>query len=131
MEKTISTGQIILIFCLLGIIIISGCWGCPAYKVYRARMTGEAEYERAEQNRRIKILEAQAELQSANYLLQKDTVRAWGIARSNQIIGQSITEAYLRWLFIDKLGDDKNSVIYLPTEAGIPILEANRLKDAH
>lgn len=37
----------------------------------------------------------------------------------------SINEGYLRYLWIDKLGAG-NQVIYVPTEAGLPILEAGK-----
>ena len=35
-------------------------------------------------------------------------------------------EGYLRYLWINKLGENDQDVIYIPTEAGIPILEAGR-----
>lgn len=37
-------------------------------------------------------------------------------------------EAYLRYLWVQELSDNRNSVIYVPTETGLPILEASRLK---
>lgn len=64
-------------------------------------------------------------MESATLLAQADTIRAHGIARSNQIIGQSLTDAYLHWFWIDNI-DKSNNVIYVPTEANLPIMEANR-----
>lgn len=112
---------IISIFLILGIFL----WGCPVYKVWQQTKEGEAELKRAEQNRQIKIQEAEATYQSSALLAQADTVRAHGIARSNQIIGQSITKNYLNWFFIDNL-EKNNNVIYIPTEANMPILEAGK-----
>jgi hypothetical protein len=50
------------------------------------------------------------------------------VAQANQIIGDSLpgNEAYLRYLWIDKMEDAKAQVIYVPTETGLPILEAGR-----
>ena len=50
------------------------------------------------------------------------------MAKANEIIGGSLkgNEEYLRYLWIDNLEKGNNSVIYVPTEAGLPILEANR-----
>lgn len=100
----------------------------PKYRVYSATMAGEAEYAQAEQNRRIRILEAEAELESAKSLAAAEVERARGVAEANAIIGQSLkdNEAYLRWQWIKNLESGSNSVIYVPTEAGLPILEAGK-----
>jgi hypothetical protein len=55
--------------------------------------------------------------------------RAKGVASANKIIGDSLkdNEAYLRYLWIADMTNNKApSVIYVPTEANIPILEAGR-----
>ena len=56
--------------------------------------------------------------------------RAKGVAAANKIIGDSLhgNEAYLRYLWIDGLREHGKgaAVIYVPTEAGLPILEAGR-----
>ena len=50
------------------------------------------------------------------------------MAAANEIIGQSLknNEAYLRYLWIQNLESGSNSVVYVPTEAGLPILEAGK-----
>ena len=35
-------------------------------------------------------------------------------------------ENYIRWRYIEGLHDGSSEVIYIPTEAGIPIMEAGR-----
>jgi hypothetical protein len=54
--------------------------------------------------------------------------RAIGVAEANEIIGESLreNEAYLRYLWINGLHDGSSEVIYIPTEANLPILEAVR-----
>ena len=104
---------------------ILGMWGCPAYKVYSSKMDGEAVLAHAQSSREVAVAEAKPKMESASLLAQADTIRAHGIARSNQIIGQSLTDAYLHWFWIDNIDKSKN-VIYVPTEANLPILEASR-----
>ncbi len=104
-------------------------WGCPNYDVYEQNLKGEAELARATQNRQISIQEAQAKKESAHDLAEAEVIRADGVARANKIIGESLkgNDAYLHYLFINNLENTKDQIIYLPTEAGLPILEANRI----
>lgn len=113
---------------ILGLIILFA-WGCPKYRVYQQTMEGTAELRRAESNRQIKMLEATAAKNSATDLASADTIRAHGIARSNQIIGTSLkgNPEYLHWLWIDNIEKNPQAVIYVPTEANLPILEAGRI----
>ena len=74
-------------------------------------------------------LQAQAkefELAAAKKDAEIDVARAQGIADSNTIISGSITPEYLKWKFIEALAKSGASVIYVPTEANLPILEATR-----
>jgi regulator of protease activity HflC (stomatin/prohibitin superfamily) len=109
-------------------LVIVALWGCPQYNVYQERLNGEAELARAEYTRRTAVLEAQAKLDSASKLAEAEVARAQGVAKANQIIGASLrdNEAYLRYLWIDKLDSTRGQIIYVPTEANLPILEAGR-----
>lgn len=110
--------------CLTGLLM----WGCPNYSVYQQNLEGEAELARATQNRQISIQEAQAKKESAKDLAEAEVIRATGAARANKIIGESLkhNEAYLHYLFINNMENTQNQVIYIPTEAGLPILEAGK-----
>jgi regulator of protease activity HflC (stomatin/prohibitin superfamily) len=114
----------------IGVVALTvvGCWGVPRYQVYQQRLVGEAELARAESNRKIRIAEAQAAKESAASLAEAEIIRANGVAQANKIIGDSLrqNEAYLRYLWIQGLQVDGTQVIYVPTEAGLPILEAGR-----
>lgn len=115
----------------LGILTAVGMVGCPEYEVYNQRLLGEAELARAQQNRQIAVNEAQAKMDSAKLLAQAEVERARGVAQANAIIGDSLrgNESYLRYLWITEVGATKDSdktVVYVPTEANLPILEANR-----
>jgi hypothetical protein len=109
--------------------VIGGCaYIKPKWGVWAAEMEGAAQYAQAEQNRKITILEAEAKLESAKALAAAEVERARGVAEANKIIGESLkgNEAYLRWQWIQNLESGSNSVIYIPTEAGLPILEAGQ-----
>ena len=109
--------------------IAVGMWGCPKYNVYAAEKSGEAEYSKAEQNRRVKVLEAQAKLDSAKLEAEAEIERARGIAGANKIIADGLkgNDEYLRYLWIDKVaGSTNREIVYVPTEANLPILEAGK-----
>ncbi|MDB5358798.1 MAG: hypothetical protein JWO51_95 [Rhodospirillales bacterium] len=109
-------------------VVCGGLYGCPQYNVYEQKMSGEAELAKAESTRRTKVLEAQAVVDSAQKLADAEVIRAGGVAQANKIIGDSLkgNESYLRYLWIDKLDASKGQVVYVPTEAGLPILEAGK-----
>lgn len=106
-------------------------WGCPQYRVYSREMTGKAELAQAEYNRQVKTLEARQARESSVFLAQAEIERAKGVAQANKIIGDSLkgNEDYLRYLWIHNLAESEKTgaqVIYVPTEANLPILEATR-----
>jgi regulator of protease activity HflC (stomatin/prohibitin superfamily) len=104
-------------------------FGCPSYNVYAAGMSGKAALAEAEQNRRIKVYEAQAKMDAEKLTAAAEVEAAKGVAEANKIIADSLggPEGYLRWRYIEMLSNQQqNSVIYVPTEAGLPILEAGK-----
>ena len=119
---SVAAGIILLISAII--------YGYPQYKVWQQRLAGQAELARAEQNRKIAIQEAEAKKESARALAEAEIIRAEGVAKANSIIGESLrgNEGYLRYLWIQTLNDNPQNVIYVPTEAGLPILEAGKRK---
>ena len=113
---------------LVGGLIVGLMAGMPVYSVWSQGKAGEAELERAKQNRQIKIEEAQAAKESAEFLAEAEIIRAKGVAEANEIIGTSLqdNEAYLRYLWIQGLHDGNGETIYVASEANLPILEATR-----
>jgi len=71
-------------------------------------------------------LQKEFELQKAKKDAEIEVARAHGVAESNKIIADSISEEYLRYRFIEGLHDGNSEIIYVPTEANLPILEATR-----
>jgi len=113
-------GGLILILLLVGALL----WGIPNYKVYSRELNGKAQLKEAEWNRQIAVQEAQALKESAKLKAEAEVLRARGIAEANEIIADSLTDEYIRYKFVEGLNDGNTEVIYVPTEANLPILEA-------
>ncbi len=113
-------------------ILIGGVGSCmfvrPRYNVWKQEMEGKAEFAKAEQNRKIKIEEARANLEAEKLNAQAEVERAKGAAKAIQIENGSLTPEYIQYLWVRQQGSlgDK-TVIYIPTEASLPILEAGRV----
>lgn len=124
----------ILICIAVLVFIIGGFWGIGAlhreYNVWAQGKEGQSELSKAQWNRQITVQEAQAKKDSAVLLAEAEVERAKGVAKANQIIGESLkqNEQYLRYLWITDVANNGTgkTVVYVPTEANLPILEANR-----
>lgn len=105
--------------------------GCPPYNVWQQGLAGKAALERAIQDRQIAVQEAQAKMESAKLLAAAEVERSRGVAEANKIIGDSLrgNEGYLRYLWIEGLKTNNMQVVYIPTEAGLPLLEAGKRPD--
>lgn len=118
---------------LLAVVVGGGLGSCAAYnsmRVWNAETAGEAELAQARQNRQIATLEAEAKLESAKLLAQAEVERARGVAEANRIVADGLggPEGYLRYLYIENIAQSEGQIIYVPTEGGLPILEAGRLQ---
>ncbi len=109
------------------IVGILAAW--PQYNIYSQRSQGAAMLAHAQSAKEVAVAEAKAKMESAELLAQAEVARARGVAQANQIIGESLknNESYLRYLWIQGLESNNPTVIYVPTEANLPILEASRL----
>jgi len=110
------------VFFVGGLIFIGG----PQYNVWQQSLAGKAELQKAEYTRQVAVLEAQAKKDSAQQLAEAEIIRAGGVAKANQIIGNSLKDnrEYLQYLYITGIeeGSQKGNVtIYVPTEGGMPV----------
>lgn len=108
---------------------VGGClYYSPRYEVYSSTLHGQALLKEAESTRKVAIEEAKAKKESSQELAEAEIIRAKGVAEANKIIGDSLkgNDAYLRYLWIQGLQDGSSEVIYIPTEANLPILEAGK-----
>ena len=119
------------LFGLIAVAVIAAAFllGWPQYRVYQQRLAGEAALAEAQSSRQVTILEARAKKESAISLAEAEVIRAEGAAKANKILQDSLggPEGYLRYLQIQALEDTKAQLIYVPTEAGLPVTEARRL----
>lgn len=108
----------------IGVLLIIGVSmvGLPLYSVWQQGLSGKANLAKAEQTRKIMIEQAKAEKESA-------AIRADAIA----IVGKAAQE-FPEYRLQEFLGafaealqsDSIEKIIYVPTEANIPIMEAGR-----
>lgn len=107
------------------IIILILMFGIPMYRVWSQEMSGRAEYAKAEQNRKIKIEEAKANLEAEKLNAQAEIERANGAAQAIEIENGKLTSTYIQYLWVRQQGNNNvEKIIYIPTEASMPILEA-------
>ena len=109
------------------LIIIAMAFVRPWYNVWSQEMEGKAEYAKAEQNRKIKVEEAKANLEAEKLNAQAEIERAKGAAEAIRIENGSITPTYIQYLWVRQQADlSDKTVIYVPTETNLPILESTR-----
>lgn len=127
MSSESKLGTVVFLFVLFLICVL--LYGCPQYMVYEREMVGKSQLRESEWSRRIKVEEAKANLEAEKLNAQAEIERAKGVAEANKIIGESLKDntEYLKYLWVKGLQDGSSEVIYIPTEANIPILESNRL----
>lgn len=128
-SKTEAIVATLLIVLAIGL-FFSLFWIWPTYRVWQREMSGKAELAEAEWNRQIKIKEAQSNLEAEKLNAQAEVERAKGAAEAIKIEGGTLTEDYIRYLWVRQQTNlNDKTVIYIPTEAGLPVLEANRIKE--
>lgn len=94
----------------------------PRYTLYKANI-----------ERQVQVADARSKADAASLLAESEIERAKGVAEANRIIADSITPEYTTWLYVDQLDEvvaNGGQIIYIPTEAGIPVLEAGRVADS-
>jgi hypothetical protein len=122
-----QTGVFVVVGSLLVIAIIALLmFGLPMWNVWRAGLSGEASLKRATQTRMIQVEQARGEKEAAQ--MRADAIAIMGKAakefpeyRQQEFIGA----------FAEAMKDGRISqIIYVPTEANIPITEAGRFVPA-
>lgn len=149
-RQALAVGSVVFLLLFSVAIIFISFWVWPKYNLYRMEMKGRAALKEAEWSKQILIEEARAKetasLMQANARVTlaeaegkaqvvrakaeglADIERAKAAAEANRIIGESLkgNDEYLRYIWIKGLQDGKGERIYIPTEAGLPILEAGK-----
>lgn len=100
----------------------------PEAKTYLARIDGEAQLAESNAAKQVAVQTAKAKSESAVFEKAAEITRAEGAAAAIKITGEALQThpEYLRYLYVNNLASSKDQIIYIPTEAGLPILEAGR-----
>ena len=114
---------------LVAAMMTGGLFIVPYYNVWQQDMSGKGEFAKAEQNRKIKIEEAKANLEAEKLNAQAEVERAKGAAEAIRIENGSITPAYIQYLWVRQQSNlNDKTVIYIQTETNLPVLEESRNK---
>jgi len=112
---------IILIVALMAIL--------PVYGVWTSKKDGEAQLQESLNAQKVQITQAQSRLDAAQLNKQAAIIEAEAVAKQIETIGANLKEhdLYLKWQWIKMMEErPDSSVIYVPTEASLPILEAGK-----
>ena len=119
---------------ILGLIILALLW-TPLVGPWSAERRGMAELRQAQQNRQILVEQAEAQRQVAILRAEAEKEAASLRAAAIEVVGQAAQDfpEYRNQEFIgafaEALQEGKiGQIIYVPTEANIPILEAGRAR---
>lgn len=135
MKRTILTS-----IALVLVLSLSSCWQFNRDQKFKnAENRGKSDLIEATSSKQIQIEEAKglaeaSELKAKSMIniakaeAQAEIERAYGVAKANEIIGNSLkgNNEYLRYLQIQAIQNSAGSKVYIPTEAGLPILEARK-----
>ena len=101
-------------------------FGIPTYRVWQQNMAGRARLAEAEYSRQIMLIEAEMNLQAEELNALAEVARARGAAEAMEIVQGSLTDMYIRYLWVRQANFGDATVVYIPTEGNLPILEAGR-----
>lgn len=102
----------------------------PRYGVWSSKLSGQADLEQAHFEQEIIVAKAKSRLNAAEMNKKASIIEAEAVSEQIKRIGENLQkhDLYLKWQWIKMMEErPKNSVIYVPTEAGLPILEAGRI----
>lgn len=123
----LETKHVVIVVVVLLAMVGIAMFGMPIYRVWSQEMRGKAQLAEAEQNRRIKVEEARANLEAEKLNAKAEIERAKGAAEAIKIENGTLTQTYIQYLWVRNQNNlNEKTVIYIPTEANLPILEAGR-----
>lgn len=120
---------IFLVALFFAIIIAWFIAGYPIWRVWASQKAGEADLQQAHKEQQIQVSKAQGRLDAAKLNKDAAVIEAEAVSLQIEKIGAKLTDhdLYLKWQWIKMMEERPDaSVIYIPTEAGLPILEAGK-----
>ncbi len=108
-------------------VVFGAIWGWNSIRVWTAETSGRAKFAEARFSKQVQLEEAKANLESQKLNSQAEVERARGAAEAIGIESGKLTENYIRYLWVQQPNNlNDKTVIYISTEAGLPVLEAGR-----
>lgn len=126
MRNQRGEGELAAVVCVVLLVLVFGIgllmWVLPTWNVWRQGLSGEAALKKAQQTRQIIVEQAKAEKEAAQMR-----------ADATAVVGKAAKEypEYRQQEFIGAFAQALESgtisqIIYVPTEANIPIMEAGK-----
>lgn len=109
---------------VFGVLMLLGMFLYPQYSIWEKEQSGKAQLAEATYNRQIVVEEANANLEAEKLNALAEIERAKGAAKAMEIEAGTLTAEYIQYLWVKAIDFNESTVIYIPTEAGLPILEA-------
>jgi uncharacterized protein HemX len=103
-------------------VILALMFGLPVYSVWQQEQSGKAQLARANQSRQILVTQAVAEQEAATHRAKAIAIMGEMAQKYPEYRQQEFIGAFAEAMHNGRI----NQVIYVPTEAGIPILEAGK-----
>lgn len=122
MRNQKGSAEILVVVVIVAVIIAAAMFLMPKYRVYSQELRGQAALAEARSSKQVQVEQARGELESSK--LRSEAIK---------IIGKAAQEypEYRNQEFIGAFGEalregQIEQIIYVPTEANIPILEAGK-----
>ncbi|WP_162941578.1 hypothetical protein [Desertimonas flava] len=119
--KAVATVIVAIVLVIVGWKVVS-----PKLNLYRSNTEKQSVIAEQEAISQAEVYAAQKRVTAAEAEAEARIIEAESIAESQRIISETLTPEYLTWRFYEVLATTENEIIYVPTEAGLPILEAAR-----
>ena len=122
MRNQKGSAEILVIVVIVAVVIGAAMFLMPKYRVYSQELRGQAALAEARSSKQVQVEQARGELESSK--LRAEAIKIIGTA------AQEYPE-YRNQEFIGAFGEalregQIEQIIYVPTEANIPILEAGK-----
>jgi len=116
----VMAGVVVALASMIVLAVVMVGW--PLYTVWTAEQSGRATLARAEQTRQTLVIQAQAEKDSAILRAQAISIVGEASQKYPEYRQQEFIGAFAEALKEGKI----DQIVYVPTEAMIPILEAGK-----
>lgn len=126
-SNTVFTLFIIGVIVFIILFLFGLVWGWKSFRVWSAGQDGKAKLAEAVYSKQVQLEEAKANLEAQKLNAQAEVERAKGAAQAIKIEGGQLSERYIQYLYVQNLEKLDTQLIYVPTEGGLPLLEAGRL----